>query len=74
MDWFESAKRADWYAPHLVRNRYPSASILPNDRVVFNIKGNTYRLVVHIAYHRNRVYIRFIGTHGDYDKINAEEV
>ena len=73
-DWFEDAKRSDWEAPYQVQYRYRSVSFLPNDRVVFNIKGNTYRLVVHIVYHRHRVYIRFIGTHAEYDRINAEEV
>ena len=52
----------------------PTASIIANDRVVFNIKGNTYRLVVHIRYQQHKVFIRFIGTHADYDKIKAEEV
>ena len=49
-------------------------SIIANDRVVFNIKGNDYRLVVHVRYNRRRVYIRFIGTHAEYDAINAAEV
>jgi len=74
LDWYKAAERANWEAPHHIRARYPSASFLRNDRVVFNIKGNTYRLVVHVVYHRHRVYIRFVGTHADYDTINAEEV
>ena len=74
LDWYEAAERADWGAPNQVTARFASASILRNDRVVFNIKGNTYRLVVHIPYHRRRVYIRFVGTHAEYDIINAEEV
>ena len=54
--------------------RYPSASIIADNRVVFNIKGNDYRLVVNINYRRRAVYIRFIGTHAEYDRINAVEV
>ncbi len=73
-DWFEDAKRADWEAPYQVRYRYRSVSFLPNDRVVFNIKGNTYRLVVEVNYPYRVVYIRFIGTHSEYDRINAAEV
>ena len=72
--WCEAAKRADWEAPHQVRYRYRSVSFLPNDRVVFNIKGNTYRLVVEVNYPYRVVYIRFIGTHSEYDRINAAEV
>ena len=74
LDWHEAVEQADWAAPNQVTARFASASILRNDRVVFNIKGNTYRLVVHIPYHRRRVYIRFVGTHAEYDTINAEEV
>ncbi len=73
-EWYEVAESSDWYAPHRVRARYSSASIIAGNRVVFNIKGNAYRLVVHVLYHRRRVYIRFIGTHAEYDAINAEEV
>lgn len=74
IDWFKDARRADWEAPHQVRYSYSSASILPNDRVVFNIKGNTYRLVVEVNYPYRVVYIRFIGTHSEYNRINAAEV
>ena len=73
-DWHQVVENADWNAPDQVKAMFASASILPNNRVVFNIKGNTYRLVVHIPYHRRRVYIRFIGTHAEYDAINAMEV
>ena len=72
-DWYEAA-RSDWGTPNEVRARYSSASIIAGNRAVFNIKGNAYRLVVHVLYHRRRVYIRFIGTHGEYNRINAEEV
>ena len=53
---------------------YRPASILSNDRVVFNIKGNTYRLVIAVKYEFQIAYIRFVGTHAEYDKINAEEI
>lgn len=72
--WYQKVKQADFSTPADVTAMFPSASILRYNRVVFNIKGNTYRLVVHIPYHRHRVYIRFIDTHAEYNKINAEEV
>ena len=73
-DWYEAAESSDWGTPNELRARYASASIIAGNRVVFNIKGNVYRLVVHVLYHRRRVYIRFIGTHAAYNRINAEEV
>ena len=72
--WHSIAERADWGSPNAVRATFGHASIIANNRVVFNIKGNDYRLVAHILYHRRRVYIRFVGTHAEYDAINAAEV
>ena len=72
--WYLKAGQADWDAPARVKEDYPNASIIANDRVVFNIKGNTYRLVVRIYYQHHKVYIRFFGTHAEYDAINAAEV
>ncbi|MBF0483825.1 MAG: type II toxin-antitoxin system HigB family toxin [Candidatus Omnitrophica bacterium] len=72
--WFEEAEKADWKRPNDVKKHYSSASIIGNDRVVFNICGNKYRLVVAIKYDFKIVYIRFIGTHKKYDKINVEEI
>ena len=72
--WYSEAKHAKWRDPKDVRNRYHSADILPGNRVVFNIKGNQYRLVVKIHYNTGVVYIRFIGDHADYDRINAETI
>ena len=69
--WYDDAERAGWRTPAAIRRRYPSASFLANNRVVFNIRGNHYRLVVHIHYNTQIVYIRFVGTHGDYDRIDA---
>lgn len=60
-----------WRIPTEIKKTYRNASILPNNRVVFNIKGNTYRLVLAVNYAYGIVYIRFIGTHHDYDKIDA---
>ena len=72
--WRVEAKNADWASPTDVKERYPSASVLKGNRVVFNIRGNRYRLVVHINYHYRAVCIRFLGTHAEYDKVSAEEV
>ena len=73
-DWYRKARRAQWSTPDEVRARYTNASFVGSDRVVFRIKGGAYRLVVSIDYQYQRVYIRFIGTHADYDRINAAEV
>lgn len=72
--WLKHTERASWSSPLQVKADYPSASIISNNRVVFNLKGNDYRLVVHINYLTGRVYVRFIGTHPEYDRINAAEV
>lgn len=69
--WYEEALTAEWKTPHDIKVRYPSASILAENRVVFNIKGNTYRIVTKINYEFGLVFIRFVGTHSDYDHINA---
>jgi mRNA interferase HigB len=72
--WYTETRRAHWSGPQTIKAAYRTASILPNNRVVFNIKGNTYRLIVAVKYDFQVVYIRFIGTHAEYDKIKAEEV
>lgn len=72
--WFFEVKKAEWDTPQDVKEKYGSASIIGNNRVVFNIKGNKYRLVAKINYKMKIVYIRFFGTHKDYNKINAEEI
>ena len=69
--WYREASRADWNNPNEIKQQYAKASILKNNRVVFDILGNKYRLVVEINYKRKWVFIRFIGTHSQYDKINA---
>ncbi len=72
--WVDEAKKATWLQPAQIKEQYRSASILKNRRVVFNIKGNDYRLVVSIAYHYQAVYVKFIGTHKEYDDIDAETI
>ena len=72
--WFQEAEHADWATPADVKSFYRSASIVANDRIVFNIGGNKYRLVVRVNYPYRMVYIRFVGTHHEYDQINATEV
>ena len=73
-DWHREVEREDWATPAQLRQRYPNASIIGNDRAVFRIRGNSYRLVVRIFYPARTVYIRFIGTHAEYDRINVQEV
>ena len=70
--WFAEAKKACWTTPADVKANYGSASILKNGHVVFNIGGNKYRLVVRINYRYQTVYIRFVGTHEEYDEMDAE--
>jgi mRNA interferase HigB len=72
--WYREVEREDWDAPAKVKSKYGTASIVAGNRVVFNIKGNDYRLVVKINYPYRVVYIRFVGTHAEYDRIDAEEV
>lgn len=72
--WFAEARKALWNTPADVKEHYRSASILKGGRVVFNIGGNKYRLVVAIRYQAQIVFIRFVGTHSEYDRINAKEV
>ncbi len=72
--WYAEAKEADWVKPVDVKAKYGSASILQGGRVVFNICGNKYRLVVRINYNYRIIFIRFIGTHKEYDKIDAQTV
>jgi mRNA interferase HigB len=72
--WVKEVEHAQWKTPNDIKARYNSADILNDNRIVFNIKGNHYRLVVKIHYNTQIVYIRFIGTHKEYDKINVEKI
>lgn len=72
--WYYEAKRAQWESPTDVKAQYGSASVIGDNRVVFNIAGNKYRLIVRINYNSNTVFVRFVGTHQEYDKIDAEVI
>ena len=72
--WYNEAEIATWKTPNEIKRDYPSASILENNRIVFNIKGNNYRLIIKLNYHYQMVWIRFIGTHAQYDKIDAATI
>ena len=72
--WYDTAMSSAWSNPNEVKKTFASASILKNERVVFNIKGNSYRLVVRFNYEKQWIFIRFIGTHSEYDKINADNI
>jgi len=72
--WFKVASEADWANPSDIKDIFRNASFARNNRVVFNIAGNKYRLVVKVNYPYRIMYIRFIGTHRQYDEINIEEV
>lgn len=72
--WFKETKKASWNSPNDIKKKIGSASILTDNRVVFNIKGNKYRLIVKLNFKYGRCWIRFIGTHADYDKIDAIKI
>ena len=72
--WYQETLKAMWTNPTKIKIEYPSASFLANNRVIFNIKGNHYRLIVKINYDYQMIWIRFIGTHAEYDKINANTI
>jgi mRNA interferase HigB len=73
-EWYQEARKADWKSPNNVKEHYGSASIIANNRNVFNIAGNKYRLIVAMNYKYHCIYVCFVGTHKQYDKINAAEV
>jgi mRNA interferase HigB len=72
--WYNDARHAEWRSPADIKNVYRNASFLANNRVIFNIKGNHYRIVVAIQYSHGIIYIRFVGTHREYDKIDATTI
>ncbi len=72
--WYAEAKGSRWNGPADLKERYATVSFLPRDRVVFNLGGNKYRLIIVMLYRKNTILIRFIGTHAEYDRINAEEI
>lgn len=72
--WFKETEEAQWKDTNAIKKEYPSVSFLADNRVVFNIKGNHYRLIVKINFDYGIVWIRFVGTHAEYDKINATKI
>jgi mRNA interferase HigB len=72
--WAAEVKKATWKTPADIKAKYKNASFVGDNRVIFNIAGNKYRLIVKVNYPAQIVYVRFIGTHREYDDINAEEV
>lgn len=72
--WYKEVRAADWRSPSDVKRKFPSASILEGNRIVFNIKGNRFRLIVRVNYELQIMYIRFIGKHSEYDNIDATNI
>ena len=72
--WYQEMKKVEWKHSNDVKKKYGSASIIGNNRIVFNICGNKYRLVVKVNYETQWMFIRFIGTHKEYDLINASTI
>jgi mRNA interferase HigB len=72
--WFDEVRKARWSSATDVKHSYATASIISADRIVFNIKGNDYRLIVAVDFQKSIVWIKWIGTHRDYDRIDAKEV
>jgi len=72
--WYQEASSAEWKNSNEIKLEYQTASIIGDNRVVFNIKGNTYRLIIKLNFDYQMIWIRFIGTHAEYDKINAKTI
>ncbi len=72
--WYQDTEKANWVDSNQIKADYSSASFLKDNRVIFNIKGNHYRLIIKINYDYQMIWIRFIGTHAEYDKINAQNI
>ena len=72
--WYETAMNSNWKSPNDVKLTYANASILRNSRIVFNIKGNSYRLVAKFNFEKQWAFIRFIGTHSEYDRVDANTI
>ena len=72
--WYDTAMNADWKTPNDVKQSYANASILKDSRIVFNIKDNSYRLVIKFNFDHQMAFVRFIGTHSEYDKIDANNI
>lgn len=72
--WYDTAMSSNWKSPADVKQTYANASILKENRIVFNIKGNSYRLVTKFNFEKQWIFIRFIGSHNEYDKIDANTI
>jgi mRNA interferase HigB len=72
--WYDTAMSSEWRTPMDIKKSYANESILKDSRIVFNIKGNEYRLVAKFNYEKQWIFIRFIGTHAEYDKIDANKI
>ncbi|MBS7350832.1 MAG: type II toxin-antitoxin system HigB family toxin [Comamonas sp.] len=72
--WYHEVTKANWQTPADIKSQYRNASFVSNNRVVFNIKGNDYRLVVAVMYRAGVLFIKFVGTHQDYDRIDVANV
>ena len=72
--WYAEVSRARWFQPDDVKRRFPHASIIDNERIVFNIGGNKYRLVVKVWWNGQAVFIKFVGTHAEYDKLDVAQL
>lgn len=72
--WHDEAQKASWQTPQDIKDQYRSVSICGNNRAVFNIAGNKYRLVVELQYQAGIAWVKFVGTHAQYDQINVESV
>ena len=72
--WHAEVFKETWKTPHDIKEKYRNASILKNGRVVFNVAGNKYRLVIDVDYEKQIAFIKFVGTHAQYDKIDAEAI
>lgn len=72
--WYAEAKKGNWSSPHEIKRVYRTASAVGNERIIFNICGNKYRLIVAVKYDFKIFYVRFIGTHRQYDEIDVKEI
>jgi mRNA interferase HigB len=72
--WYDEVIKENWLSFNDIKKQFRTASILGNDRVVFNIKGNQYRLIVLVLFAKGKIFIRFVGTHAEYDKIDAKSI
>lgn len=73
-EWYHFCRKQKWVTPQDVKNTFRHASLVGNNRVVFNVKGNNYRIVCAMDYSRQAMYIKFVGTHAEYDAVNVKEV